>query len=78
MFAFADPGNSFGSGPKRIDVPKLRKIDPSLSELTDRQLTELIDCFYDLAEFAFDLWWKTKGSKNPVGSFHTGEQDDKL
>ena len=50
-----------------LSVNQLRKIDPSLKEMTDREIEILREDFYTMAQIAFDFWLEQKGgSKNPV------------
>lgn len=57
----------------------LLKIDPSLSDLPEEELEELIATLYETAQLAFDVYWSKKhGSKNPVGSFHIKDGGDTI
>ena len=52
-----------------ISLDRLRKIDPLTAMLTDKELEEIRQSFYDFGQLMFDDWHEQKfGSKNPIGS----------
>ena len=58
-----------------IGLDKLRKIEPDIAQLTDSELEEIRQSFYDFGQLIFEDWLEQKfGSKYPIGSF-TNEQD---
>ena len=52
-----------------LNFEELRKIDPQLSGLSDKELFDVRAKLYELAQLAFDAQEKEKenDSKNPVG-----------
>jgi len=52
-----------------LTIEKIRKLDPSLSSLTETELMEARDILYDIGQLAFEVWKEEKtGSKDPRGS----------
>jgi hypothetical protein len=59
-----------------ISLSKLRRIDPQLANIPDKELEELRRSMYETVELAYDVWnMRREGSKNPVRSL-TLPQDE--
>ena len=51
-----------------LSLSQARKIDPSLKDLSDTELEEVLKMLYALGQLAFDVWSKERSvSKNPLG-----------
>ena len=51
-----------------ISLEQLRIIDPNLNDLTDETLELVRSKLYEVGQFAFDKWLKTKAVPNlPLG-----------
>ena len=51
-----------------ISLDELRKIEPSLEKLSDKELTIIRNLLYAQGQLAFECWLeKQSGSKNPIG-----------
>ncbi|MCF7843522.1 hypothetical protein K9M47_01345 [Candidatus Gracilibacteria bacterium] len=63
-----------------LSLEALRKIDtPSTTNLTDDELTELRQSFYDLGQLIFEDWSEEKLSpKNPVGSLTSKQEGNTM
>lgn len=62
-----------------LSINELRKIDPSLYDLSDEDLKEVAADLYALGELAFDVWWEEKnGSKNPFGLLTSDSKKDSI
>lgn len=52
----------------KISLARLRKIDPEVISLTDKELEAVRESFYELGNLIFEDWCEQKfGSKHPVG-----------
>jgi hypothetical protein len=50
-----------------LTIQQLRKIDPGLSNLSDKEIIEIRSSFYELGNLIFDDWLENGGgSKYPV------------
>lgn len=57
-----------------LSATQVRKIDPALKDLTDKELDDLAASLYETAQLAFDVWWmQREGSKYPVSSLPSSE-----
>lgn len=62
-----------------ITLNKLREIDPSTANLTDEELKDIRQSFYEFGQLIFDDWHDQKfGSKSPVGSLTNKDEEDKI
>lgn len=62
-----------------ISLEQLRRIDPEVAHLTDEELFEIRQSFYDFGELMFEDWKDQKfGSKNPIGLFPLNDTESKL
>ncbi len=53
-----------------ITPEEARKLDPTLGDLSDAELTRALEILYNLADIALDLWARDHktGSKVPEGN----------
>lgn len=49
-----------------LSLERLRSIDPELERLSDSDVEAIRQALYEAAQLAFDVWWKKRGSNNPV------------
>ena len=58
-----------------ITPEEARKLDPTLSDLSDAELTRALEILYNLADIALDLWARDHkaGSKVPGGGLQDQE-----
>ncbi|MFA5792168.1 MAG: hypothetical protein WC884_04010 [Candidatus Paceibacterota bacterium] len=49
-----------------LSIEQLRKIDPSLKNLTDKDFEIIRAKLYDLGKFAFEEWLKRRNSSKTV------------
>ena len=62
-----------------LSLEKVRKIDPSLADLSDEKLKEVIQKLYDLGQLVFEQWLDdTFGSKRPPGLLANGQNQHKI
>lgn len=62
-----------------ISIQTILKIDPSLINISVKDLEILKTDMYEIAQLAFEVYWSKKhGSKYPVGSFPSPEIETKL
>lgn len=53
---------------EKISLNHLRKIDPEVANLTDKELEAVRDSFYEMGNLIFEDWCEQKfGSKYPSG-----------
>jgi hypothetical protein len=58
-----------------LTIASLKKIDPSLSYLSDEELEVVRVSFYELGQLMFDDWHKNKiSSKNPACSLTINQE----
>jgi hypothetical protein len=50
-----------------LSIEKCRQTEPSLKNLSDDEVTEILENLYEGAQLALEDWLKKKGSKNPQG-----------
>jgi hypothetical protein len=63
----------------RISLARLRKIDPEVVNLTDKELTEVRDAFYELGDLIFEDWCEQKfDSKFPIGDNNSHKEKGKI
>lgn len=59
-----------------LNIEQCRKRDSELSNLTDEEVLEIRDAFYEFGQLAFERWIKEKNvSKNPVGLLRDLKED---
>jgi hypothetical protein len=57
-----------------IDIQELRKLEPTLAEKTDEEITAIRNLLYQAANLALENFFEDKnGSKNPVGLLTSSE-----
>ncbi len=62
-----------------LSVEQIKKIDPSLADMSESELEKLREALYEVGQLAFDVWWHRKcGSKNPVRAFTDPERHTKI
>ncbi|MEK7187827.1 MAG: hypothetical protein AAB691_03215 [Patescibacteria group bacterium] len=62
-----------------LSLEQLRKVDPNLSGLTDEEVLEIRDSYYDLGRLMFDVWLdEVGGSKYPVGVLRKLKEGNKI
>ncbi len=61
-----------------LSIEHLRKIDSTLNAVPDEELTKAIEHMTDLAQLAFEVWWKKHDSKNPIKVLHESERKNKI
>lgn len=61
-----------------LSVEQLRKIDPDLNKLSDEEVLQVRDIFYDLGQIIYEDYSKKEDSKNPVGVLRGLEKGSKL
>lgn len=51
-----------------ISFEEIRKIEPSLEKVSDKELAIILNLLYAQGQLAFECWLEEQsGSKNPVG-----------
>jgi hypothetical protein len=62
-----------------LSPQQLRKIDPTKAHLSDEEIVEIRDAFYDLGQLIFDDWLEnTAVSKYPVGVLQGLKESNKI
>jgi hypothetical protein len=62
-----------------LSIAQLRKIDPALAHLSDEEIEEIRDTFYDLGQLIFDDWLENGPvSKYPVGVLQRLKESNKI
>ena len=62
-----------------IGIAQIRKIDPSLLNLTDKEIEDIRDSFYDFGQLMFEDWHEQKfGSKYPIWSLTNKQERDTI
>jgi hypothetical protein len=62
-----------------IDINRLRKIDPELKDLSNKEIIVIREYLYNLGNFIFEGWHEQKfGSKYPAGDKHGKRNDNKI
>jgi hypothetical protein len=62
-----------------LSVEQLKKIDPRLAHLSDDEIIEIRDTFYDLGQLIFDDWLESGAvSKYPVGVLQRLKESNKI
>lgn len=57
----------------------MRKIDPTLSHLTDEELENIQKALYDMGQLIFEDWHEQKfDSKNPIGTLENPNNKNKI
>lgn len=58
-----------------LSIESIRKIDHSVSILTDKEIEDIRDSLYDFGQLIFEDWHEQKfGSKYPIGSLTSNEE----
>ncbi len=51
-----------------LSSAQMKKMDPSLEEMPEEDISEVRVALYESAQLAFDVYWSRKyGSKYPIG-----------
>ncbi|MBX4195902.1 hypothetical protein KW796_03060 [Candidatus Parcubacteria bacterium] len=51
-----------------VSIEEMRRLQPELSSLTDKELEKIQAEMHSMAQLAFDVWWQRKtDSKYPLG-----------
>ncbi len=62
-----------------LSIEQLRKIDSKLTHLSNDEILEIRDSFYDLGQLIFDDWLENGGgSKYPVRVLQKLEETNKI
>ena len=62
-----------------LSLNQIKKIDPTLGELTEEDAEKIRHAFYELAQLIFEDWYDEKnGSKNPRGLLTIVENQPKM
>ena len=61
-----------------ISLEQCRKIDPSLGNLTDEELTEVRNALYELGNIAFKTWGNKKFPTFPRGLLQKESKESKI
>ncbi len=62
-----------------ISPEKLRKIDPEMAHLSDEEIINIRQSFYEFGQLIFEDWYDQKfGSKNPVGLLTNQTEGNKI
>ncbi len=62
-----------------LSIEELKKIDPSLKELSDEEVAIVRARLYEMVQLSFDSWWEDKnGSKRHTGLSLNDEDKSKI
>ena len=62
-----------------MNLESFRKTDPELGGVSNKEVEEIRQYFYDFGQIIFEQWCEDKfGSKNPLGSIHNKDKDSML
>ena len=62
-----------------ITPARIRKIDPSLADLSDEELKEVVQKLYELGQLVFEQWLTDGfGSKRPLGLLASEQEKPRI
>ncbi len=50
-----------------LTLDQIRKLDPNLADVPDKELLMIVERLYGVANIALDVWQEKGGSKIPFG-----------
>lgn len=61
-----------------ISLEQCRKVDPSLNSLSDEELKEVRNAFYELGNIAFKTWQNKKFPTFPRGLLQKDDKESRI